>query len=273
MTVLREEGKGELTGVLHCFSGTADLARAGLDLGFYISFAGMLTFNNAGALRETARLVPLDRLLTETDSPFLAPVPHRGKRNEPAFVVACGGGAGAIARHRRAGNGSAHHRKLSSPLPAVIKFQPEPRVEKTPALSQIFEPIRGDLELVDREFVRHVESQVARHSANRPVHPDERRQAGAARRAPHGRRGWAAIRAIAPSSTPPSSSSFTRRRSSTTTSSTTRSCGADAWPSTRAGATTSRCSSATTSTSSRWRWRSRTTRSTSCACCATSRCG
>jgi TatD DNase family protein len=86
MTVLRDEGKGELNGVLHCFSGTADLARAGLDLGFYLSFAGMLTFNNAGALRETARLVPLDRLMTETDSPFLAPVPHRGKRNEPAFV-------------------------------------------------------------------------------------------------------------------------------------------------------------------------------------------
>jgi TatD DNase family protein len=86
MTVLRDEGKGELTGVLHCFSGTADLARAGLDLGFYISFAGMLTFNNAASLRDTARLVPLDRLLTETDSPFLAPVPHRGKRNEPAFV-------------------------------------------------------------------------------------------------------------------------------------------------------------------------------------------
>jgi TatD DNase family protein len=85
--VLREEGKGEVAGVLHCFSGTADLARAGLDLGFYISFAGMVTFNNAGPLRETARLVPLDRLLTETDSPFLAPVPHRGKRNEPAFVT------------------------------------------------------------------------------------------------------------------------------------------------------------------------------------------
>jgi TatD DNase family protein len=87
MDVLREEGKGELAGVLHCFSGTPDLARAGLDLGFYISFAGMLTFHNAGPLRETARLVPLDRLMAETDSPFLAPVPHRGKRNEPAFVT------------------------------------------------------------------------------------------------------------------------------------------------------------------------------------------
>jgi TatD DNase family protein len=86
MNVLREEGKGDLAGVLHCFSGTADLARQGLDLGFYISFAGMVTFNNAGALRETARLVPLDRVMAETDSPFLAPVPHRGKRNEPALV-------------------------------------------------------------------------------------------------------------------------------------------------------------------------------------------
>jgi TatD DNase family protein len=86
MSVLRDEGQGELNGVLHCFSGTADLARAGLDLGFYVSFAGMVTFNNAGTLRETARLIPIDRLMTETDSPFLAPVPHRGKRNEPAFV-------------------------------------------------------------------------------------------------------------------------------------------------------------------------------------------
>jgi TatD DNase family protein len=85
LQVLREEGR-DVAGVLHCFSGTADLARAGLELGFYVSFAGMLTFNNAAALRDTARLVPLDRLMTETDSPFLAPVPHRGKRNEPAFV-------------------------------------------------------------------------------------------------------------------------------------------------------------------------------------------
>ena len=86
LKVLRDEGKGDLTGVLHCFSGTAALAEAGLDLGFYLSFAGILTFNAAGPLREIARQVPVDRLMTETDSPFLAPVPHRGKRNEPAFV-------------------------------------------------------------------------------------------------------------------------------------------------------------------------------------------
>jgi TatD DNase family protein len=87
LAILREEGKGEIRGVLHCFSGTPALARAGLDLGLYISLAGIVTFPKAAELRETARLVPLDRLLTETDSPFLAPVPLRGKRNEPAFLT------------------------------------------------------------------------------------------------------------------------------------------------------------------------------------------
>ena len=87
LAILREEGGGRVRGVLHCFTGTPDLARAGLELGFYISLAGILTFPKASELRETARGVPLDRLLAETDSPFLAPVPHRGKRNEPAQVA------------------------------------------------------------------------------------------------------------------------------------------------------------------------------------------
>jgi TatD DNase family protein len=87
LAILREEGGGEVRGVLHCFTGTDALADAGLALGFYISLAGIVTFPKAGALRETARRVPLDRLLVETDSPFLAPVPHRGSRNEPARVV------------------------------------------------------------------------------------------------------------------------------------------------------------------------------------------
>ena len=86
LRVLREDGGGEVRGVLHCFSGTAALARAGLDLGLHVSLAGIVTFPKAAELRETAKLVPLDRLLVETDSPFLAPPPHRGKRNEPAFV-------------------------------------------------------------------------------------------------------------------------------------------------------------------------------------------
>jgi TatD DNase family protein len=87
IAILREEGGGSLRGVLHCFTGTAALRDAGLALGFYISLAGILTFPKAADLRETARAVPLDRLLTETDSPFLAPVPYRGKRNEPAHVT------------------------------------------------------------------------------------------------------------------------------------------------------------------------------------------
>ena len=87
IAILREEGEGRLRGVLHCFTGTDALRDAGLALGFYISLAGILTFPKAADLRETARAVPLDRLLTETDSPFLAPVPHRGKRNEPAYVA------------------------------------------------------------------------------------------------------------------------------------------------------------------------------------------
>ncbi len=86
LAILRLEGEGTLRGVLHCFTGGPSLARAGLDLGFYISLAGIVTFPKAVELRDTARLVPLDRLLVETDSPFLAPVPYRGKRNEPAYV-------------------------------------------------------------------------------------------------------------------------------------------------------------------------------------------
>ena len=87
VAILEEEGGGEVRGVFHCFTGSPALARAGLALGFYISFAGILTFPKADDLRETARGLPLDRLLTESDSPFLAPVPHRGKRNEPGHVA------------------------------------------------------------------------------------------------------------------------------------------------------------------------------------------
>ena len=77
---------GALTGVFHCFTETAEVARAALDLGFFISFSGILTFKTATALREVAAFVPLDRCLIETDSPYLAPMPHRGKTNTPAWV-------------------------------------------------------------------------------------------------------------------------------------------------------------------------------------------
>jgi TatD DNase family protein len=78
---------GGLTGVIHCFSSTAYLAERALALGFYISLSGIVTFRSATALRDVARSIPADRLLVETDAPYLAPVPHRGKRNEPAFVA------------------------------------------------------------------------------------------------------------------------------------------------------------------------------------------
>ena len=86
--ILTEEmGKGAFKALLHCFTAGADLARTALDLGLSISFSGVLTFKKSDALRAIARGVPLDRLLVETDAPFLAPMPYRGKRNEPAYVV------------------------------------------------------------------------------------------------------------------------------------------------------------------------------------------
>ena len=87
LAVLRDAGGGRVRAVMHCFSGTVDEARRALEMGFYISLAGILTFPKAGALRDVAAFVPEDRLLVETDAPFLAPVPHRGKRNEPAWVA------------------------------------------------------------------------------------------------------------------------------------------------------------------------------------------
>lgn len=86
LAILREEGAGEVRGVFHCFTETMEVARAALDLGFYISFSGILTFRNAEDLREVARVIPLDRCLIETDSPYLAPVPFRGKTNRPGWV-------------------------------------------------------------------------------------------------------------------------------------------------------------------------------------------
>jgi TatD DNase family protein len=84
LRIMREEGAEQ--GVMHCFTETWEVAKAALDLGFYISFSGIITFKNAADLREVARQVPLERLLIETDSPYLAPVPHRGKTNDPSLV-------------------------------------------------------------------------------------------------------------------------------------------------------------------------------------------
>lgn len=87
LAILEGEGAGAVRGVLHCFTGGAELAQRGLALGLHVSVAGIITFPKAVALRETVRALPLDRLLVETDSPYLAPVPHRGQRNEPALVA------------------------------------------------------------------------------------------------------------------------------------------------------------------------------------------
>jgi len=84
--ILKEEGADEVGGVLHCFTETWEMAQAAMELGFYISISGIVTFKKAIELQEVARLVPLDRLLIETDSPYLAPVPYRGKQNQPAWV-------------------------------------------------------------------------------------------------------------------------------------------------------------------------------------------
>jgi TatD DNase family protein len=85
--ILAEERASELGGVFHCFTGDRAMARRALDIGFHVSLAGIVTFPRALELKNVARMLPLDRLLIETDSPFLAPVPHRGKRNEPAHVA------------------------------------------------------------------------------------------------------------------------------------------------------------------------------------------
>jgi len=84
--LMKEEGAGEAGGVMHCFTESLAVAEAAMELGFYISFSGIVTFKNARELQEVARAVPLDRLLIETDSPYLAPVPYRGKTNEPSYV-------------------------------------------------------------------------------------------------------------------------------------------------------------------------------------------
>ena len=119
---MREEGAGEAGGVMHCFTETWDVARAALDLGFHISFSGIVTFKNATALKDVARRVPLDRMLIETDSPYLAPVPYRGKRNQPAYVPHV---AHEIARLRGESGGDDRARDERQFLSAVRHRSPE----------------------------------------------------------------------------------------------------------------------------------------------------
>ncbi len=88
--IMREEGAGAVGGVMHCFTESWEVAEQAMDLGFYISFSGIVTFKNATQLHDVARQVPLERMLIETDAPYLAPVPHRGRTNEPAYVAFVG---------------------------------------------------------------------------------------------------------------------------------------------------------------------------------------
>ena len=88
--ILKEEGADQIGGVMHCFTESYDVAKAAIDLGFYISFSGIVTFKSAKDLQETCKRVPIDRMLIETDSPYLAPIPYRGKTNEPAWVAKVG---------------------------------------------------------------------------------------------------------------------------------------------------------------------------------------
>ncbi|MNH07643.1 putative deoxyribonuclease YcfH [compost metagenome] len=83
---MREEGADQVGGVLHCFTESLEMAEAAMAMGFYISISGIVTFKNAAALQSVVKALPLERLLVETDSPYLAPIPHRGRENEPAFV-------------------------------------------------------------------------------------------------------------------------------------------------------------------------------------------
>jgi len=87
LSILREEGAQQVGGILHCFTESLEMAKAAIDLGFYVSFSGIVTFKTADPLRDVARQLPLDRILVETDCPWLAPVPYRGKENQPAYVV------------------------------------------------------------------------------------------------------------------------------------------------------------------------------------------
>lgn len=90
LNILKEEGADRIGGVMHCFTESLEVARAAMEMGFYISFSGIVTFKSAVDLQETCKQIPIDRLLIETDSPYLAPIPYRGKTNEPAWVSKVG---------------------------------------------------------------------------------------------------------------------------------------------------------------------------------------
>ena len=132
---LGEDGGGEVaTGVFHCFTETLAVARAALDLGFFISLSGILTFRSAAELREVAAYVPLDRLLIETDSPYLAPVPHRGKTNTPAWVPLVAAQIADIKKMPLERVAQATSANVDSLFPRILSSQPEQVIQQQVAV-------------------------------------------------------------------------------------------------------------------------------------------
>jgi TatD DNase family protein len=121
--VLKGTGAGRVRGVFHCFTGDVAMARRALDIGFYVSLSGIVTFPRAEELRRVAAMVPDDRLLIETDSPYLAPVPHRGKRNEPAFVTRVAEAIGAVRGVDPAAVANATTRNFAAFLGPTVSLQ------------------------------------------------------------------------------------------------------------------------------------------------------
>ena len=119
LAILREETGGSVRGVMHCFTGTPRLAEEALALGMHISFAGIVTFPKGANVREVAAIVPADRLLCETDSPYLAPIPHRGKRNEPAWVARVVEALATLRASAPAGAAAADERQFPDALSTV----------------------------------------------------------------------------------------------------------------------------------------------------------
>ncbi len=132
--ILEEEGGAAIGGVFHCFTGDVAMAQRALAIDFYLSYAGILTFPKAEGLRDAARVTPIDRLLSETDAPFLAPVPFRGKRNEPAYVTRVVADAGRAARPIDRRDGGADRGELHAALRRDEGVQARPicRLANTP---------------------------------------------------------------------------------------------------------------------------------------------
>ena len=194
--LIDEMGQGPFKAVLHCFTSSRALAETGLALGFSISFSGVVTFKNSGELRAIARDAPLDRILVETDAPYLAPVPHRGKRNEPAFVAATAWvvaeAKGVAPETLRGGDASQHAAALSQARPRrTSRLEPSPHHSRLRVLGRRAAGRTGLGRLRSGRSAKPppplLRSHRARRRGRRYSRP-HRRGAGPARAADRGRR-------------------------------------------------------------------------------------